>query len=513
MITQFKNAAYLVSVGAILVMLSSSLNADLSSLAKNDPYPTFTALDPLIDRLLLSPFAVRFRHEHQYRSRKGNFMFSVSPFGQNAVVGKNVKSEKIYRRVPIELGDLTGRWGLVPLLFGDTPACFPDIEIYSPTLGEALGKLMQAGEIALNTNNEDPAAVDPNQRCGYLSFPLKYRKRGLRASCSIDLCAGFGLNIEGGVASITQYTRDLPDPFCGRGVCDPMGTGSPVLDYQWIDLTQYDAGPNELPEFSTVGGRDPCFDIIGITSTILVDFFSRPFACIAKEIGLNIDSYCGISSEELRFNLYWTHPYEYYRDSYEWAHVAIIPYFMGSVSISPGKIKNEHKAFEPYFANNGHTAIGGSAGLYLDFADTLQVGAECSYTHFFGRHYTDLRVPNSKYQTTVFPYFTNAHIKPGGNIFFALRVLAYHFCDALSIYVQYNMVDHKADTICLNHPDPAYYPNQLERVSAWTNKSFNAAAVYDILPNFGVGFLWQAPVRQRNSYKSTTLMFTAYAFF
>ena len=42
--------------------------------------------------------------------------------------------------------------------------------------------------------------------------------------------------------------------------------------------------------------------------------------------------------------------------------------------------------------------------------------------------------------------------------------------------------------------------------SRWSNHVVNVGLTYDISPNIALGFLWQAPVAQHNSYRQTTLM-------
>jgi hypothetical protein len=507
---------------ALIILFSSffccTTRPDLTSLAKNDPYPVFTAVDLQVDRLLLSRSITQFRDEYRFRCRNDKFFISASPFGQSATHGKNIKGENIYRRVPIQLGDLTGRWGLFPLMYGTLPQGVTSL----PPLLQAAFNFFFPGDPPPTDpmlQEEEAYKVDPNQRCGYLSFPLNYKKRGLRLSATWNFGCGLGLNIEGGVASISQSLRDLPAPFCKEDLCfDQTGddmTLTPTCDFQPLDLTSYEVIPeaNELTIFNPTDDVDPCMQIIGVSKTDIQTYLSRPFPCIAKEINLDLGNFAKVSSEELRFNLYWIGMYEYYKNSYEWAHVAIIPNLMFSASVSPGKPKNEHKAFAAYFGNNRHTAVGGTAGLYLDFAKTIQIGGEVSFTYFFERTYTDLRIPNNKFQTTVFPFYANAKVKPGSNLFFGLKILAYHFLDTLSAYVQYNAVSHGRDKISLVTPDPAFLPEVLESVTSWSNQSINAGFSYDILPNFGVGFLWQAPINQRNSYQSTTLMLTLYGFF
>lgn len=509
-------------VSSILI-LSSSIIADLTSLSKHDPYPVFTAIDPLVDRLLITKDICDFRNEYIFRARKNNLVISVSPFRQSATRGANGKGEKIFRRVPIQLGDLTGRWGLVPLVFGPLPIGQTPTTYMTdyPTLQEiftnaADNKIVPTGSLPGQMQVTDGYKVDPNQRCGFFSVPLKYSKTGVRFSLSArSSCSGFGFNIEGGVSSISQTQRDICDPYCLEPLCDitPSPSAQPVIDFQGLDLTTFHTKDDLVEFIPTMMDPDPCKNIIGITTENIQKYLTRPFDCIAQEIKLDIDDFCAISAEELRFNLFWNEVYTFNPNSYEWSHLAIIPSFMVSASVSPGKVKDEHKAFALYFGNNKHVALGFSAGLYLDFAETVQVGGEVGYTHFFKRTYDDLRIPTSKFQTGVFPFFANAEVQPGDNTYFSLKMLAYHFLDNLSVFVQYNQVQHKPDKICLVRPDPAFVPHVLERVTSWNNKSINAGATYDLLPNFGVGFLWQVPVLQRNSYRSTTIMLSLYGFF
>lgn len=508
-----KTVAYSIVCIIVLSFFCSSLIADLTSLAKNDPYPTFTALDPQVDRFPgIAKALINIRDEYRFRSRNDCFMISASAFGQNATRGRNTKGEAVFRRVPVELSTLTGNWSLFPLFFGN----IPQGQTLPSTLQDAIagiyGSLMPPVVPPPTPPIEEASFIDPNQRCGFLSFPLKYKKRGLRLSATWNIGGGVYLNVEGGIAYIRQSVENLPDPFCLEDVCTT--TSQPACDFQGPDLTTFQINPeeNQPPPFNGTT-EDACQLLTGVEGSVIQQYLSKPFPCIAQQIDLDIGDFCKISSEEVRFNLCWTNIYEYARDSFEWAHLAIIPNFMLSVSVSPGKAKNEHKAFEPYFGNNRHLAIGASAGLYLDFLDTIQIGGEAGYTHFFSRTYCDLRIPNSKFQQSIYPFFTDAKVSPGGNTFFALKVLAYHFLDTLSAYVQYNIIDHKHDKICLVRPDPAFLPHLLEDVSCWSNKSINAGITYDILPNFGIGLLWQAPIKQRNSYKSTTIMLSVYGFF
>jgi hypothetical protein len=74
------------------------------------------------------------------------------------------------------------------------------------------------------------------------------------------------------------------------------------------------------------------------------------------------------------------------------------------------------------------------------------------------------------------------------------------------MFFEWYVLDHQKDSICLVEPDPAFVPCVLECISSFKTKLGNAGFNYDLSPNIGVGFLWQIPFSQRNSYRSSTIM-------
>ena len=115
-------------------------------------------------------------------------------------------------------------------------------------------------------------------------------------------------------------------------------------------------------------------------------------------------------------------------------------------------------------------------------------------------------IPNNEFQTNLYPFSTEVSIQPGDNWYFGARIAAYHFIDNLSMYFEWFVLDHQKDDICLKNPDPAFVPEVLECISTFKTKLGNAGFNYDLSPNIGIGFLWQIPFSQRNSYRSSTIM-------
>jgi hypothetical protein len=125
----------------------------------------------------------------------------------------------------------------------------------------------------------------------------------------------------------------------------------------------------------------------------------------------------------------------------------------------------------------------------------------------------ELRVPNSLCQLGVYPFSTTVSYQPGANWNFGGKLSAYHFLDRLSVYFQYMFVQHEKDKICVLDNDPAFTPEVLERNSDWKVQLANVGFNYDCSPNILLGLFWQAPLAQKGTYKSTTLMFTFNATF
>lgn len=473
-----------------MLLCAQLVEATLTTLAKNDPFPVFTTQDP--HNFLLMKQKLECKDVGFARCMGDRFGFSISPFAQNANTGRNItggREEGFCLQKPVnvtnpcgddpdecesgvlktrctELGNLGGLWDMPALVFGPTPC------------GHTLAPTLQIAQEALFPNQplplENADLIDTGERCGFFSVPLSYRKRGLRFDMMAQIIGGIGLDIQTGVVDITQTL------------------------IRFADLT---------PDADT---ENPCFTCDRCT---VEDFLMNELEQIADEICLDICDFHELSIEEIRFNLYWRTLFDVNRDCRDWPHFLVIPFVMLSGSISPGKVNTNRVAFAVPFGNNGHPALGASFGLNFDFIDTIEIGGEVGFTHFFRKDFDCYFVPNYQLQQSIFPFMTSVCIQPGHNWHFAGKIAAYHFLEHLSMYFQYVMIDHGPDDIDTIPCDDAFLPEVLECRSSWRVKLGNVAFNYDLTPNCGLGFLWQMPFSQRNAYKSTTLMFSFYAQF
>ncbi|HLW73102.1 MAG TPA: hypothetical protein VKR54_03565 [Candidatus Babeliales bacterium] len=484
-LSQFLLFLFLLTLGIAHI----PIHADLTSLAKNDALPMFTTLN-WDDAHLLTREQLIYKDVDWAEKKHNRFSFSLSPFAQNADRGKTIKGQTCTLPNPFldkcgftltdtPLADLTGRTGMIALLY-NTDDLYPNGETdpgvvfeNAPILFEAYKNLFPlqptgcVDDCEINPGLNDEANIDPDQEFGFFSFPLKYRKRGVRFELAALVAKNFGIRIQAGMSTIRQVREET------------------------IDLTQ---ASTFTPVTDTV------------TKTNTEEFLMHQLDAIADEIGVDLCDFIQTSMEEVRFNIFWRQAFAMNQDAEsDWAKFLIIPYVEAGASVSPGKKDNDHKFFAVPFGNNTHPSVGFTTGINLDFLETIEIGGEIGYTHFFKKSFCR-PIPNNEFQTNLFPFSTNVSVSPGDNWYFGARIAAYHFIDNLSMYFEWFVLDHLKDEICLENPDPAFVPEVLECTTSFKTKLGNAGFNYDLSPNVAVGFLWQIPFSQRNSYRSSTLM-------
>lgn len=434
------------------VILMSCRTLPFATLTTSDPYPLYTTLDPQTylythDKTILKGLTPQTRHSPLIG-------ISITPFGINADKAKGPCGGEI------EIGDLDGRWSMVPLLFGSVPQG----QILPPTLQAARAALFPGvvGPI------EDATAIDPNQLVGFFSVPIEYRKRGLRIQLETQITCNLGLSLQTGFSEISQCAN-------------------------FLDLTDSNT-------FACSNAN--------LTQCNVEDYLMYPLKQIANEIGLNIDNFLKLSIEDIRLGAYWRHAHVVNRHNLDYPEFLCIPFLAVNGSFATGKPKPGSQAFAVPFGNNGHNAIGGKGGINLDFVETIEIGGEVGFTHFFQKSFDNYRIPTSEYQQGIYPFSTSACVQPGMTWFMGAKMNAYHFLHHLSFWAEYMYIDHRRDCLTLKCPDPAFDPEYPTKRTSWKVQQLTTAFNYDISPNMSLGFLWQAPTAQRNAYRASTLLFS-----
>lgn len=509
----------------VLVALMHNAIQAWPSNTRNDPFPVYTTLDPQYflyerEKQLMFGFA----------DEKGTpeyFMLSLSPFGQNANYAKSIAGTYCRDQLTnpcattcnnifcsnsctnpadplsptctnqVEIGDIDGRWNLVALLAGKLPEDLQSItnpadrrialEKRYPLLAQAFAAIFP--DIVPGDVTELDVTFPKNDPCfplyGYASAPIKYRKRGIRWDLEAQICGDWGFQFQGGIVEISQ-----------------------VLNPCLINLTENTNVPD--------GDQTTCSEITITKEDIKCNLFD-PLVPLLRQLGLDICNFTKWGVEDLYFSFYWRHAYvlNYNRDL-SWARALAIPFFRIGVGAPSGRAKEQDKFFSvPFGNNNGSTSFNLNAGLNFDFVETVEIGGEFGWSHFFSRTIDNFRAPTNFMQSSIFPFATSITINPGDSAYVAFKLAAYHFLERLSFYGQWVYVHHNKDNRHFNGiPDPAFLdiddnnPRAKCRNTAWRTQLFNVAFTYDISPNWAIGFLWQQPLHSRNTYVSTTALFT-----
>jgi hypothetical protein len=332
----------------------------------------------------------------------------------------------------------------------------------------------------------DPGDFDVNPPTlpafAFFSLPYKHQQRGARADILVDLFGSFGLHIRGGFASVSEVPKP---PINETGCVQPTCPFDPTVGGKFPNMTV---------------STDPLKNNVN-------NYLMNEFDCIIKEIGMSNKPYQKTGFEELMVELYWRYPCSINRDRDDWLQILAIPYLEGGFSYSPADAVNPNELYGHMIGNNKHWAAGLVGGFCFDFVETVEIGAEIGYTGFFSQDFPCYRVPNSKLQNNIFPFTTGVKVQPGHNMHYALKLTARNFLEKLSGYFQFVALEHKNDCITLLNPDPAFVPDTLARKTGFKAKVANIGITYPLSPNFIAGFLWQAPISQRNAARTTTIMF------
>lgn len=459
-----------------MLSLHQALHA-MTSDSRQEPFPVYSTLDP--HTFLQTQEKLCLKGLPTEPDANDCIQLSISPYRQGADFARNIDKDL----VPI--GDIDGKWAMVALLFGE----LPQGQVLPPVLQAARNCLFpDAPEGVPLTNCE---AVDPLQQFGFFTIPIKYRKKGCRFEFDAMICHDVGIRFQAGVADInmTHTAQALP-------ISAALPNGQTA---DFINLT-----PCPI-DFRCMNPNNPNITADNINACLMCKVRE-----IAKELCLNIENFHEVSAEDVRAAIFWRHafPINMNRIDRDWAPFLFIPFAIVEGSLAAGKPKDPSKMFAVPFGSDGHNAVGFTTGFNIDFTETVEIGAEAGFDHFFSRDFCKFHIPNSKLQSGIYPFATDVNVQPGNNWHFGAKLSAYHFLDRLSFYLQYVIVHHDHDRITLKHPDPAFKPEILERRSFWKNQLFNAAFNYDISPNISLGVLWQAPFKQQNTYRATTLMFS-----
>jgi hypothetical protein len=521
----------------LLLVLSpgTSLYGMFPNLTRNDPLPLFSSVYPY-SFLATQQKANLMRFDYEYTQPR--FRVSLSGYRQYANRGRNSE------RSLVNLGDMNGRWNMLALFYDPKLAnvLYPALNI-DPTTTE------NAAAITFITN---PRNSDPNKEFGFFSIPMIYRKYGVRFESElllIDSCFhALGIMIQWGINDVRQTVIDFED-FTSPA----LGTSSPTYDGAITGSMPPPAPPTQPPlpiaspfineatttvppcpevVFNPTEGSDcvpllqtfqPCSDtglclsFTGLQKQFVIQNIMRQKDLIAEILGLDICNYHKTGLDDLRLSMYWRHVYVVNEDDNRYPRLIFMPFVQAGVGIPMMKEVSNNKPFAVPNGNNRHTFVGGRAGFTLDFLDTIDFSFAAGFSYFFEHEYCNYFLPTNPLESGIYPYSADVSIRPGPtwNVNFGMH--AYHFLDNLSVWIEYAIVSHTNDKIkvCRSFiPEGSKYFNTgfdvelAECLTKWESHVVNVGFNYDLFDCLAVGILWQAPARQRNVYRSGTVLGT-----
>jgi len=516
----------------LLVALSLTVGTQIqgmTSLSSYDPYPLYSSIYPYA--LLATHYKEALQH-HKTKYLNDRVRVSISPFSQSADRGRNS-----YRnRVP--LGDIHGRTNMIALFY----------DSYLKTqLEELLAFEITEGCAEPITN---PIESDPNKEFGFFSIPLQYKKRGARFEAEMLLFKGcgdaIGFTIKAGVAEVKQSDIQFNDltpqalgiacPVATKGCADP-GTNtcavpnpqdptgvSPV--YMTADAIAAPSLNCPYPPENTIYPPQrfkPCCDsTLCLTYDCtckqeVIEHIMRKHDTIAQFLGLDYNDYQKLSAEDLRLGLYWRHVYNVVNEENTYARLLVTPFVEAEVAIPFANQINTHHMFAAPLGNNHHASFGAMGGFTFDFLDSIDLTISGAYTTFLKQQYSHYHLPTNTLEGGIYPYDANVTIKPAGTWNVGVGIHAEHFLANLSMWAEYMFISHGTDDITICQPfipeGSDYYTQGFliklaESRTQWEAQLFNIGLNYDISDHIVLGFLWQAPVWQRNGYQSGTVLGT-----
>jgi hypothetical protein len=512
------------------------------NLNRADPLPMFSSIYPY-EYLASRQKAGLMRFDYTYAENR--FRVSVSGFRQSANCGR----DSLHNTV--NLGDMNGRWNMLGLFYDEALR-----NVLYPALGIDPNKIPDCGTNPQpdsdNALIQDPRFVDPNKEFGFFSIPLRYRKYGVRFDTQIlliDRCYyAVGLEIQWGIndvrqtASFEDFTCQAlgigcpagPDRINNNNIVPTPGLPGPVIPSPvappFID-------PVTVPPCPQTGcnpaGTTDCIEPLqpfqpADTSTL---FLSFPPECkqfvienimeqkyrIAHILGIDINNYHKIALDDLRISAFWRHIFIINEDDERYPRLLFMPFAQVGVGIPMSKEINNSTMFAVPVANNHHTFVGGLAGFTLDFLDTIDLSFAGGFSYFFKHDYCNFRMPTNFAESGIFPYAADVSLQPGPTWHFNVGMHAWHFLDNLSFWAEYCVISHAQDkiTVCRSFiPENSRYfesgfqVERVEHLSKWEVQLANIGFNYDLFDCLSIGLFWQAPIKQRNAYKSSTILGT-----
>ena len=539
---------------AVMSTVTTALGV-FSNWVRNDQYPLYSSVYPY-DYLTRWQKSNLRRFEYTYPVER--FRLSISGFRQSAQRARDSQ------RNTINIGDINGRWNMLGLFYdpasrerfrdiADPNSLFVATPCYNPDQCQA--------QLCFDQITR-PELSDPNKEFGFFTIPVLYRKYGARFESEILLLErcfyAIGLRMQFGIVDVRQTVLRFDDLTCqalgiacpatvpGNLTCTSTGACAdgncpmppPVVPLPitppFIDpntLISCACFPQEQPlqsncvpllqRFKPCCNSTCCFSYDCNCKRFVIENIMKQKQRIAERLGLDICSYHDIGLEDLRISSFWRQIFVINEESDIYPRLLIMPFIEAGIGIPMDKRISTFKPFAVPTGNNGHASVSALGGFTLDFLDTIDLTFAGGFSYFFRQEYCNFPLPTNKFESGIFPYTADITLRPGVTWHANIGMHAWHFLPNLSIWAEYEIISHAEDKIkvCRSFiPDDSIYsPNKrgkgflvdlAECRSKWESHMFSVGFNYDLSDHLSAGIAWQIPVKQRNVYRSGTVLGT-----
>jgi hypothetical protein len=372
------------------------------------------------------------------------------------------------------------------------------VSISSDTTGVPIGstKTTLFSDETLYRVNREYTSNSSAEYTSCFSVPTEYMKAGVRFEFNMNLSKYIDLSIQGGVVQIEQKLLAPIKSLSSYVNSSNTTVNSPIYSNMWVYVT-----PTGTMTTQQTAAKDAFNDKITNNMEALLSF--------EQGIGFYFDDYSKFKTEDVRICLSFKNPitknYTQQDNLDEYAPLIFTPYAEIAASLPTGDAPKYLNALEVPAGNSGHFSLGGTVGLTCDFIETVQVGLEVGYDHFFEKIHTNRPVPNNKYQSILYPYKRDIRVQPGHNIHLAVSMDAYQFITNANFFCSYEYISHAHDTHTLVKDNPFFLPGQLDKNTYWNSQMLNAAINFNVTENFNAGITCQFPVSQRNAFNTASV--------
>jgi hypothetical protein len=385
---------------------------------------------------------------------------SISPFFQHSTGARNKDGIKVPE------GDRLGTWSMIGLFWGSgTDGGTPGNAAHKTFNGTNFATVYPLYTHLVENSELTIADLEPKSNGWYGNYTvdIKYEKVGVRTALECEVGSGFGICFKGGIASYKQ---------------DPIFT---------------DSSPSSM---------SAPFDAIS-NSYLMSDTVRN---AIGTDLDLSFDRIHDTAPEDALVQIYWSTPFDY-KDKENHLVVTVHPYISIGAWLPSGKKKNQDNLFSLPLGNDGHLGICVEGALNFDFPKmcTVNVGGGASF--FNERSIDDFRVPNSRYQSTIYPWKTTIRRRPGTTWNVNLSMKAEHIVDTLTFFCDYVYARHEKDSITVSSTKSEYFiPSKLENESGWKDQAVHCGFSYDLTENLSLGLSGQTHISGEKIYKNQTVM-------